>query len=151
MKMWPKLVNKNGVTGEGIMWFWRFSLLIITLIVVSFVANSFSIDVRPVEAQVLAHRAPNCFTDTEIIPLSELTQDNLEDCYNFGTSGMIIKVFYGDLEKEISSAQGFYLEPICDRKESQLPYCLHSKRNVLIEEGGTIFPAYMEITTMLLN
>ena len=146
-----KFLDKKGILGEGVLWFWRFALFILVFLVIGFITFSFSLDVRPVESIILAERASNCFSDSGVILISEFNEENLDRCYNFGESGMKLNLAYGETSKEIYSEQGSYLEPLCGIKGEAMPSCSKFRKNILVKFEETVVPASLEITTMLLN
>ena len=116
-----KMNKKAQLGGETILWFYRFTLLIIVILGIIVIVNSnFSkkYDVRPAEAVILSGKIIDCVSENGVVNLDSLY--NFENCFSLNKNEFYIRAKINSLDSDFYSAYDFGnkdLEPLCEAKE----------------------------------
>lgn len=145
--------NKKGQIVEGLLWIVRILFIIIPLVLgVVLLISRFvtSVDVTPLESFILLERFSNCFLENNVLNIKDFTSTNLENCYSFNEEGAV-KVTLGFLYKEleISTSEFSYLNPFCNLKGKNIPFCREYRKYVLVKDKGEFFPGTLKIKIIL--
>ena len=138
-----KIKNKKAQVGSGILWLYKFIMLIIVIggiVAVVFLHYSKQYDVREIELNLLAGNMLECFSDKGKIEHEDFTNEKLYSCLNFDEKEIFLNVTLEEEGKQNSISLGDkHLEVYCELGQEKiegkkLPSCLRESYDVLIDE-----------------